>query len=842
MAKHLIPCLLLLAAVSCSRKGTVSEHSFNGPSSGENLNRIAFPMGGIGAGMICLEGNGAVSQVSVRNRPELSNEPRIFAAITLKGAENTARVLEGPVPGWKILGKEDAGNGLGYTTYGLPRFQSANFLSRFPFAEVRLKDASLPIEVTITGWSPFIPGESNRSSLPVAAVEYRLKNTGGKDLEALFSFNAENFMPVPAAEEGTKNHIDPTMNGFILASDATADHPEYGGSFAAFIPGERVTVDHCWFRGGWWDPLTMCWKNVAEGLPRDTPPVAEGAPGASIYLPLKLGRGESRTVRLLYCWYVPCSDLRQGNVPATTEPCCEGGCEPNTYSPWYTARFRDIGGLIDYWTAHYDSLKKDTRAFTRAFYSTDLPEEVKEAVSANLSILKSPTVLRQPDGSLWGWEGCHSSSGCCYGSCTHVWNYAQAIPHLFPSLERTLRYTEFLISQDTAGHQTFRSNLPLSPPAHDFHAAADGQLGGIMKAYREWRISGNLQWLEKFWPAIRKSMDFCIRTWDPRHRGILEEPHHNTYDIEFWGPDGMCTSFYLGALKSVTEMGTYLGEDVDLYWDLLEKGTRFMESELFNGEYFIQKVTVEGLDAADPVKASRNMWNVNYSPEALELLKKEGPKYQYADGCLSDGVLGFWMARMCGLDPFFNEDMVASHLRSVFRYNLRKDLSAHVNPQRPGYAMGSEGGLLLCTWPKGDAPSLPFVYSNEVWTGIEYQVASHLMSVGEVEKGLEIVRTCRKRYDGTVRNPFDEYECGYWYARAMSSYGMIQGLTGIRYDAVDSILYIDSRIGNDFRSFLATESGFGNVGLNHGKPFVDFSYGTLPLTRILVSGKEFPAH
>jgi hypothetical protein len=278
-----------------------------------------------------------------------------------------------------------------------------------------------------------------------------------------------------------------------------------------------------------------------------------------------------------------------------------------------------------------------------------------------------------------------------------------------------------------------------------------------------------------------------------------------------------------------------------MYSELFEKGSRYLESELFNGEYFIQQVTTEGLEAPDPVELAKNSWTVEYSPEAMEILEKEGPKYQYANGCISDGVLGFWIAEMCGLDGFYDEEKVRQHLVSVHKYNLKKDLSDHVNPQRPGFAMGSDGGLLLCTWPSDDAPSLPFVYSNEVWTGIEYQVASHLMLLGEVEKGLEIVRTCRDRYDGTRRNPFNEYECGHWYARAMASYGLIQGLTGIRYDAMDSTLYIDSQAGDDFTAFLATRTGFGNAGLRDGEPFVDMAYGELPVERYMVSGKEIPA-
>ena len=173
----------------------------------------------------------------------------------------------------------------------------------------------------------------------------------------------------------------------------------------------------------------------------------------------------------------------------------------------------------------------------------------------------------------------------------------------------------------------------------------------------------------------------------------------------------------------------------------------------------------------------------------------------------------------------------------MYKYNYRSDLKNHANFQRSTYAFGHEGGLVLCTWPKGNALSLPFIYCNEVWTGVEYQVASHLMFMGEVEKGLTIVRTCRKRYDGQIRNPFDEYEYGHWYARAMSSYSLLQGLTGTRYDAVDHTLYIDSRIG-DFTSFLSAETGFGNVGLRNGRPYVTMAYGTLDIRKIMVSGVE----
>jgi hypothetical protein len=177
-------------------------------------------------------------------------------------------------------------------------------------------------------------------------------------------------------------------------------------------------------------------------------------------------------------------------------------------------------------------------------------------------------------------------------------------------------------------------------------------------------------------------------------------------------------------------------------------------------------------------------------------------------------------------------EKVESHLLAVHKHNFRKDLSTFANPQRPTYAVGREAGLLLCSWPHGDELSLPFPYSNEVWTGIEYHVASHLMMTGHVKEGLDIVRAARDRYDGRVRNPFNEYECGHWYARAMSSYGLLQGLTGIRYDAVDKVLYLKPAVAGDFRAFLCTATGFGTAGLRKGKPFVEVKRGKIDIRKI----------
>jgi uncharacterized protein (DUF608 family) len=192
-----------------NKKHPSEKRAYNALYKGEYNNRLAFPIGGMGTGMFCLEGTGAISHMSIRHHPDLFNEPTMFAAISVKGFDRGAKVLEGPVPDWKKFGLRGAGNGLGGNTFGLPRFNQVDFTVRFPFGEIRLHDEDIPLQVKITGWNPFIPNDPDNSSLPVCGLEYHFKNTGNKTLESIFSYNSKNFL----SERDGENSIKKIKNG-----------------------------------------------------------------------------------------------------------------------------------------------------------------------------------------------------------------------------------------------------------------------------------------------------------------------------------------------------------------------------------------------------------------------------------------------------------------------------------------------------------------------------------------------------------------------------------------------------------------------------------------------------
>lgn len=791
---------------------------------GEDNQLVAFPMGGIGAGTICLEGTGALSHVSLYHRPDLLHEPNAFAALTIRRPQgNRAVVLQGPVPERKIFRAPGGGHGLHGRNFGLPRFREASFTSRFPFGTVTLRDDALPVTACITGWSPFEPGDSRSASLPLAALEYRIANAGSTPLDLLFSFHTINFIG-PADRKGGRGFVRRDGSALELYYQPPEEKPFDEGWCRITLQDESPAVDCRWFRGFMFDGMTEVWNRIEAGEAVDTPPYPEEdarqSMGGSLYLPLTLGPGESRTLRLLLSWYVPRSSLREGEDPLDADGNSIYKDHMETYTPYYATLFDGIGPLSRYWAAEYESLRTASARFADTLYRTTLDEAVLDAVAANLSILKSPTVMRQADGRFWSWEGSGDRQGSCHGSCTHVLNYAQALCHLFPDLERSLRDTEFHECQDERGDQRFRAPLPIRVPAHQHHPAADGQLGGILKVYRDYHIGADRDWLAGLWPRMKQSLDYCIGLWDRECSGVLRYPHHNTYDIEFWGPDGMNQSIYAAALRAMAELAEELGEPAGEYRRLYAQAKAYLEQELFDGEYFIQKVQFREL--GEDFEAVR----FRLSEESRALLEREGPHYQYGTGCLSDGIIGDWMGFVCGLPGSVDDALVRRHLLSVFRYNFRTSLRDHADPQRPGYALGEESGLLNCTWPHGGRPSLPFIYSNEVWTGVEYQVAAHLISKGYVEQGLAIVRSTRSRYNGRARNPYNEYECGHWYQRALASYSLLQACTGIRYDAVTGILAIEPRIEGDFTSFLSTAFGYGVAGVKNGEPFVEWVSGS----------------
>ena len=315
-------------------------------------------------------------------------------------------------------------------------------------------------------------------------------------------------------------------------------------------------------------------------------------------------------------------------------------------------------------------------------------------------------------------------------------------------------------------------------------ASADGQLGTVFRLYREWKISGDNQFLEKCYPNMKKVMDYSIQTWDLDGDYVLDAAQHVTYDTELYGMNSMVSSIFYAALLAAAEMADAMGEKelAENYRINAKRGAQKLDAETFNGEYYVQRI--------DDINAYR---------------------YQYGDGCLSDQLLGQYLAFEGGLGYILPENHVKSAMEAVYRYNFMEKASDHPHVQR-AFIVNDEKGLTPCTWPKGGRPKIPFIYFGEVWTGIEYEVAALMIRIGMIEEGLSIVKAVRDRQDGIKRNPWSDSESGFYYVRAMSSYAVFNALNGFRVDNVNNKMYFSPQINKeDYKSFWCNGRAWGTI-------------------------------
>ncbi|NDF37878.1 MAG: hypothetical protein EB140_02940, partial [Proteobacteria bacterium] len=495
-------------------KSWPSIRAYDGP----HRARVAMPVGGIGTGTVSLGGRGDLRDWEIINRPAKGFAPRpAFLALRTRDATGSiaVRALEGPLDDHLYEGP------LGATapTHGLPRFREATFHAAYPFGRVDLQDPDIPLHVSLGAWNPLVPGAVEDSSLPLVALQIGLSNPGSTPVEASVAFVLRNFIGTNG-ETGTPNRNvnefrsgttadGRTLTGVLLRTDGLADTDECWGTVAISTPMPDVTTRLAWTSAGWGGALLEFWDTfTATGhvTPIDANP-SDHSPIATIVVATSVPAGTTISVPLTLSWHFP------NRLSWTPEGIAVGlGGGANAFGPpvignEYTSHFSDAWDVAMHAVPCLEALENRSLAFVHTVTMSDLPSEVQEAALFNISTLRSQTCFRTPDGNFWGWEGTFDHTGSCYGSCTHVWNYEQTVPFLFGQLARTARRLEFIEGTRDDGHMAFRIALPLDLPAArernaSYPAAADGQMGCILKAYREWQLSGDATLLHDLWPRV----------------------------------------------------------------------------------------------------------------------------------------------------------------------------------------------------------------------------------------------------------------------------------------------------------------------------------------------------
>ncbi|QUH30377.1 GH116 family glycosyl-hydrolase [Vallitalea guaymasensis] len=816
---------------------------------GEKTKEISFPLGGIGAGCIGLAGDGRLIDWEIFNRPN-KNSNNGFTHFAVKAEDGQkvidSRILQGHLqPPYTGTGNKWRGFGHGVnrtTMSGLPKFENVEFIGEFPIANINLSDDSFPGLIKLTAFNPFIPLNDKDSSIPASFFDIEVKNITDKQLNYTINFAMSN--PLKGININRYKNIDGlhimNMSGGYQEKDYN-----YGNASIA-TDSNNINHQEYWFRGRWFDNLEIYWREFTsfgayknrrydknETIEMDN---LTGNDVCMISATISINPGETKKVKYVLSWYFPnCYNYWD---EFNKEPEYKDTSK-NYWKNYYSTIFEDSTDVATYCYKNWDRLYKETLTFKEALFDSTLPAQVIDALSANISILKSPTCLRLENGEFYGWEGCHEDTGSCEGSCTHVWNYAYALPFLFPNLERSMRDLNYKYNQKENGEMCFRLRLPLGREISDFRACADGQFGDVIKVYREWKISGDTDWLISNWKAVKKSIEYAWEStnydkWDPEKSGVLTGRQHHTLDMELFGPNSWLTGFYLAALKAGAEMAEFLGEKVtaDEYRDIFNRGKKWVDNNLFNGEYYQQQIDLKDKEILkeyvtnDDNSAIDSYWN----KESKEI------KYQIGEGCIIDQVIAQWHSNIIGLGEIFDPKNTKKTLHSLYKYNFKPTMVNFYNPCRV-YCLDKEGGIVICDWPDDKyKPIVPVPYAEETMNGFEYQVATHMIQEGMISEGLEIVKAVRDRYDGYKRNPWNEFECGSNYARSMASYGLLLALSGFEFDMVNQAIGFNPVINQDnFKCFWAIGNAWGTFTSNNETVQLTVLYGKLEIKTLQLS-------
>lgn len=817
----------------------------------EKTREISFPLGGIGSGSIGLSGNGRLIDWEIFNRPNKGSFNG-FSHFAIKVERNgdvvDARVLNGdlhPPYSGEMVYKEFSGFGFGprrENMAGIPHFKETEFRGEYPFAEIRFLDESFPGEVTIEAFNPFIPLNEDESSLPAAFFELSVKNNTVDELTYTFCGTLSN----PAASENSEHKVNSTKEASFLqinAPDYAESSPSFGNLALAVIHESNLDVSfqEYWYRGRWFDGLGVFWRDfTTNGKFKNRTYEEVNITGVndtgSLATHFVLGPGEKQTVRFILSWFYPNATNYWSIDSPKSEP----------RKPWrnfYASKFVSSLEVASYGVREFQRLKKLTLDFKTAIFDATLPKEIIDAVSANISILKSPTCLRLSDGSFYAFEGCHAQSGCCEGSCTHVWNYAYALPYLFPKLERSMRNLEYHYNQRETGEMSFRLQLPIGSPRWNFRGCVDGQMGGVLKVYREWKICGDDNWLRELWPMVKKSIEYAwsdqnIDRWDPNRSGVMTGRQHHTLDMELFGANSWLTGFYLAALKAGAEIASYLGEEevASEYTEIFEQGKKTTDSLLFNGEYYQQTVDLNSKNILESfVSENDEVLKGGTVVDAYWDAEHEEIKYQIGDGCVIDQVIAQWHANLIGLGEIFDPEKTKKALHSIYTHNFKTTMRNVVNPCRI-YCLNDEAGTIICEWPEGRyKPYVPLTYSEETMHGYEYQVACHMIQVGMIDEGLHLVRAIRERYDGERRNPWNEIECGSNYGRSMASFALLIAYSGFVCDMPNHSIRFNPILPNENHHFKCpwfTADAWGHFSSSDSNVVIEVVSGSLELKEV----------
>ena len=677
--------------------------------SGNELKYVGMPIGGCFAGTVYIGGDGKLWNWDILNQyhaGNLAHKPVVFMNQTLR-EQDGANYVEPP--------EQQSAFETVFSINGIPLDHRGNwkitFTGQYPTATLTYENDDFAI--TLLAFSPFIPLEIEKSSFPAVVMEYSViaKNPSIKTAEIQCLFEHPGLLITEKSARGKSiesKAFDKWVGAYASCDPAFGKDAHDFGDFTVATVGGKVETPH------------------------DT-----SLPTAKVKRELRFGKDQVAEATFVLAWYFPNTSL---------------GGPLNGQKRWYSSKWKSSLEVAETLSKELKGLRKATLKWRDTWVDSSLPHWFLNRTMIPLATLATNTCYRFADGRYWFWEGV----GCCEGTCTHVWSYAQAIGFIFPEVERSLRKEiDFGMAFHESGAIDYRAEFGKS-------VAHDGQCGCILRTYREHLNSGGDHFLAGIYPKVKKSMEYLIAE-DKDGDGLLEGAQYNTLDAAWFGPMSWISSMFIAALRASEQMALEMkdNEFASVCRARAEIGSKSMTAKLFNGSYYFH--------IPDPAHPEANATGI---------------------GCHIDQLYGQTWANWLGLPSVVSRETAKSAMASLYKNNFYKNVWEYRKQSKVQggrwYAMPGEGGLIMTTFPRGGSEratgagrdAWAAMYFNECMTGFEYQAASCMIAEDLVFEGLNVVRAIHDRYHPLKRNPYNEVECSDHYGRALASFGAYLALTG----------------------------------------------------------------
>ncbi len=758
------------------------------------LQYIGMPVGGITAGGVYLGGDGRMWLWDIFNENQEGVEPKLVQWAEGKTTHDTyVRSRDGacyvqpakdirPLQQGFLLRFEYDTQTI-YKTLEEKDWDEIAFEATYPVGTIRYTDRSLPVELVLQAYSPFIPLNEDDSALPATILSFSVANKGDQPVKVSILGFLENKVGIHTADNTACLRLNEAVrsNGMvsvtesldILRTGRNVQQFDLGNSRDSIIRSQPDFGTMC-ISALQTDAKAYCDLNPGDyqgafRLPQPaalSKPLQEALIGG-VQTDLTVSPQATGTADFVISWYFPNLSLYPKHIKDSGR--------------YYQHQFSSALDVTQYIADNFNRLSSTSLLWKETWQESTLPHWFLERTFLTINTMATTNAHRFKSGRFWAWEGV----GACPGTCTHVWQYAQAMGRIFPALERDCRErTDLNIAMQDNGGIIFRAEMETRP-------AIDGQAGTVLRCYREHQMSADNAFLKRNWPQIKRAVQFILAQ-DKNGDGMEDTPMENTLDAVWDGEIAWIVGLCISGVRAGQEMAEEAGDTVfaAICADYVRKGSKNMDKYLFNGEYYIHR--------PDKEKGRTKLGSYNTSH--------------------IDQVMGQSWAFQVGLGRIQDQQKTRSALRSLWKYNYTPDVGPYIAVNQGGrpYALAGEGGMIMNTNPKkeakpyGDNVTWQMGYFHECMSGFEYQVASHLIAEGMTDEGLVLVRSIHDRYHAAKRNPFNEIECSDHYARAMASYGAFITACGFEYHGPKGYMRFAPKWGADnFKAPFTAAEGWG---------------------------------